>query len=169
MDLCTRIQSLFFRYFLKIPIIAAALASTYMGFFGQSDRPVETFFCPRPVLLPRDKVTSPPDSHEEYFSDLIKRRLSSVFSASAGYKGVWWLPGPNAQTIYTSIGDFSKDDPVEYARTYIRVSDGGTLALDVTPSLHSSPRKEGEPVLIVAHGLTGGSHEAYVIRKNLPY
>lgn len=38
----------------------------------------------------------------------------------------------------------------------------GILAIDVTPPLESNPISAGENVLLVAHGLTGGSHEAYV-------
>lgn len=36
------------------------------------------------------------------------------------------------------------------------------MALDVTPSLAAKPRKHLEPILLVTHGLTGGSHESYV-------
>lgn len=38
----------------------------------------------------------------------------------------------------------------------------GTLALDITPPLAAKPRQDLEPILLVTHGLTGGSHESYV-------
>ena len=34
--------------------------------------------------------------------------------------------------------------------------------MDITPPLHDHPVQEGELVIAVAHGFTGGSHEHYV-------
>ena len=41
-------------------------------------------------------------------------------------------------------------------------SPAGIVAVDVAPPLASHPISGSEDVLLVAHGLTGGSHEAYV-------
>ena len=38
----------------------------------------------------------------------------------------------------------------------------GLLALDVNPPLNTHPVRDNEVVVVVAHGLTGGSHESYV-------
>ena len=38
----------------------------------------------------------------------------------------------------------------------------GLLALDITPPLGDRPVQDNETVVLVAHGLTGGSHESYV-------
>lgn len=38
----------------------------------------------------------------------------------------------------------------------------GIVAVDITPPLSSQPVSQGENILFVAHGLTGGSHESYV-------
>lgn len=47
-------------------------------------------------------------------------------------------------------------------RQLLRLSDGGIAALDFYPSLIDQPPVPGEKVVVVMHGLTGGSHESYV-------
>lgn len=50
-------------------------------------------------------------------------------------------------------------------RTLIRLPDGGTLGLDVCPPSTTKEARElakDTPIVIVQHGLTGGSHEPYV-------
>ncbi|CCL99146.1 uncharacterized protein FIBRA_01161 [Fibroporia radiculosa] len=66
------------------------------------------------------------------------------------------------QTAYAVVGDFSKIDKVEYDRTFLRTLDGGTIGLDVTPPANERILRDDTPILIVLHGLTGGSHESYV-------
>ena len=70
------------------------------------------------------------------------------------------------QTIWCSLGDFSTVDPVHYSRTFLRVPDGGTIGLDWTEPPSTSPEKkllpDNTPILVVLHGLTGGSYESYV-------
>ncbi|KAG7445503.1 AB-hydrolase YheT [Guyanagaster necrorhizus] len=73
----------------------------------------------------------------------------------------WWLPNGHLQLIYCVVGDFSKTDHVVYKRTYLRLVDGGTLGLDSTPPNQDS-FNDDTPVVVVMHGLTGGSHESYV-------
>lgn len=77
------------------------------------------------------------------------------------YVPTWWLPNGHFQTIWCSLGDFTTTDHVHYTRTLIRVPDGGTLGLDWT-----EPEDEGlppdAPIVVVMHGLTGGSYESYV-------
>ncbi|EMD38509.1 hypothetical protein CERSUDRAFT_113689 [Gelatoporia subvermispora B] len=57
------------------------------------------------------------------------------------FRPAWWLYSGHLQTGYCVVGDFSQIDKVEYDRTLLRTVDG---------------------VVVVLHGLTGGSHEAYV-------
>ncbi|KAI0344177.1 AB-hydrolase YheT [Trametopsis cervina] len=91
--------------------------------------------------------------------DLVERRCPSLHNT---FVPAWWLPNGHMQTGYCVIGDFSRVDKVEYERTLIRTVDGGTLGLDFTPS-HSAPHlHEDTPIVVVLHGLTGGSHESYV-------
>ncbi|PWY97742.1 alpha/beta-hydrolase [Testicularia cyperi] len=76
------------------------------------------------------------------------------------------------QTIYSSVGNFSQIDAVEYKRRVFLTPDGGTVGLDISPpSLAASeeelksasdPAGDGLPTVVCLHGLTGGSHESYV-------
>lgn len=65
------------------------------------------------------------------------------------------------QTAFTVTGDFTDTDHVDYARTLLRVPDGGTIALDITPPSHASLPADA-PTIVVCHGLTGNAREAYV-------
>ncbi|KAG9318460.1 Alpha/Beta hydrolase protein [Chiua virens] len=65
------------------------------------------------------------------------------------------------QTLYCVVGDFSRVDKVTYKRTFLRLKDGGTLGLDFTP-IDDSDMPPDTPIIVVLHGLTGGSYEAYV-------
>ncbi|KAN0130915.1 Alpha/beta hydrolase [Lactarius tabidus] len=91
---------------------------------------------------------------------LIETRCPSVL---APFKAAWWLFNGHLQTGYAVVGDFSQADPVVYDRKLLRLKDGGTLGVDFTP-----PTAAGRifdkttPVIVALHGLTGGSHEAYV-------
>ncbi|KAF8308724.1 Alpha/Beta hydrolase protein [Cantharellus anzutake] len=82
------------------------------------------------------------------------------------YKPTWWLPNGHFQTIWCSLGDFSTVDPVQYTRTLLRVPDGGTIGLDwveqpITPA-EDKPLPDDTPIVVILHGLTGGSYESYV-------
>lgn len=63
-------------------------------------------------------------------------------------------------TIACTLFKFNYDQ-IEYTREYLRVPDGGTIAVDIAPPVSSEPIDD-RPILVVAHGLTGGSHESYV-------
>ncbi|THH05238.1 hypothetical protein EW145_g4942 [Phellinidium pouzarii] len=61
-----------------------------------------------------------------------------------------WLPSPAAPKLYTTDS------------TLLRLKDGGTLGVDATPPGHDRVVPDNTPIIVVLHGLTGGSHEAYV-------
>ncbi|KAJ7709929.1 Alpha/Beta hydrolase protein [Mycena rosella] len=82
-------------------------------------------------------------------------------SLRAKFSPVWWLNNGHLQTLYCVLGDFSKTDRVQYNRKLIRLMDGGTLGLDFTPPDLSKIREDA-PIIVVLHGLTGGSYESYV-------
>ena len=65
-------------------------------------------------------------------------------------------------TIYCTLADFSYDS-CTYSRRLLRVPDGGSIALDFTPPITPEDPIDSRPILVVLHGLTGGSHESYVI------
>lgn len=86
-----------------------------------------------------------------------------------------WLNTGHLQTIYSAIGDFSLVDKITYTRTLLRTNDGGTIGLDFVHNPDSlAQRSHGQdvetqavgqddtPILVIAHGLTGGSYESYV-------
>lgn len=86
-----------------------------------------------------------------------------------------WLNTGHLQTIYSAIGDFSLVDKITYTRTLLRTNDGGTIGLDFVHNPDSlAQRSKGQdvetqaegqdqtPILVIAHGLTGGSYESYV-------
>lgn len=76
------------------------------------------------------------------------------------YKPAWWLPTGHGQTVYCVLGDFTKHDHVRYERKMLRLADGGTVGLDFTVGHEKMP--EDAPIIVVKHGLTGGSYESYV-------
>ncbi|KAH9834040.1 AB-hydrolase YheT [Rhodofomes roseus] len=95
----------------------------------------------------------------ETLGSLIEHRCPSI---SRHFKPIWWLFSGHLQTAYSVVGDFSKVDTVEYERTLLRTLDGGTLGLDFTPPESVQKLPDDTPIIVVLHGLTGGSHESYV-------
>ncbi|KAH7343543.1 Alpha/Beta hydrolase protein [Rhizoctonia solani] len=89
----------------------------------------------------------------------LVRSLPSLGSPNAGFEPAWWLPNGDLQTIFCSMGNFEAVDRVRYQRKFIRVPDGGTLALDFCAAPNAT---ELSPIAVVLHGLTGGSHEHYI-------
>ncbi|CAE6417695.1 unnamed protein product [Rhizoctonia solani] len=63
------------------------------------------------------------------------------------------------QTVFCSMGNFEAVDRIQYQRRFIRVPDGGTIALDFCAA---SGATDVSPIAVVLHGLTGGSHEHYI-------
>ncbi|KAF8212259.1 Alpha/Beta hydrolase protein [Mycena galopus ATCC 62051] len=89
---------------------------------------------------------------------LVDTRCASLRSK---FNPVWWLSSGHLQTIFCVIGDFSKTDILQYNRQLIQLEEGGTLGLDFAPANHAK-FKEDTPIIVVLHGLTGGSYESYV-------
>lgn len=91
--------------------------------------------------------------------------LLAACPAFASYAPCPWLPGRHGNTIGSALlrrapprGDGSGAAGLAYAaRTLLPVDGGGVVALD----WHTRPLPR-QPVLVVLHGLTGGSHETYV-------
>ncbi|KAI0941688.1 hypothetical protein AcW1_003506 [Taiwanofungus camphoratus] len=125
----------------------------------------ETYFspklyCPRsPVSLAVKPLPGSKEIQRETLRKFIRTRCPSLFRQ---YRPAWWLFIGHFQTAYSSIGDFSKIDKVEYDRTLLRTLDGGTLGLDFAPPETERRLRDDTPVVVVTHGLTGGSHESYV-------
>ncbi|KAJ3206607.1 hypothetical protein HK099_000495, partial [Clydaea vesicula] len=94
-------------------------------------------------------------SIEDYVNKYCPNLTNSTF-----YPTIWLLGG-HLQTFWAAfVGDNSKDR-VKYEREILTAADGGTISIDWTPRLNELFSDES-PILIVSHGLTGGSHETYV-------
>lgn len=123
-----------------------------------SSSPPEIHFASDPAVL---RVRKDKDSNEiEYVSirTLLETRCKSLFTE---FRPLWWLSNGHLQTMYCVLGDFSKNDCMWYDRKYLRLMDGGTLGIDFAPS-DQSKVPEDAPIVVVQHGLTGGSYESYV-------
>ncbi|KAF8504044.1 Alpha/Beta hydrolase protein [Hysterangium stoloniferum] len=65
-------------------------------------------------------------------------------------------------TRYCVLGDFSNGDKVVYERQLLALPDGGTIGLDFTGPTTQENIDPGTTIVVVMHGLTGGSYESYV-------
>ncbi|KAJ8509095.1 hypothetical protein ONZ45_g8705 [Pleurotus djamor] len=116
------------------------------------------------VRLPDKSALLPVSNHgvEKFSSfplaELVYNRCSSLFS---DFNPPWWMFNGHLQTAYCVLGDFTRVDEVVYDRKYLRLRDGGTIGLDFTPADHQAVRADA-PIIVVTHGLTGGSYESYV-------
>ena len=118
----------------------------------------------RNALLPRKFrfIIEYADSEPNAIVEMISRSCPSLCGAQAA-TATRWLPSGHAQTIWSSVADFSEVDKVEYKRKVIMVPDGGILSIDMAPvSLADPAPDDTRPTVVILHGLTGGSHESYV-------
>ncbi|KAF8206359.1 AB-hydrolase YheT [Mycena galopus ATCC 62051] len=90
--------------------------------------------------------------------ELVESKCPSL---SSKFRPAWWLFNGDMQTLYSVLGDFSKVDQMWYQRRLLRLLDGGTLGLDFAP-FDASTVRDDAPIIVVQHGLTGGSHEPYI-------
>ncbi|TFK54905.1 AB-hydrolase YheT [Heliocybe sulcata] len=135
-----------------------AILSLFVNIF----RPIYTpnlYFPIKPAYIQYRKTRGSEECTTTSLRDVVERHCTSLLKE---YRPVWWLPGGHVQTGYCVIGDFSKVDKVEYDRKLLRLKDGGTLGLDFTPPANERTLPNDTPIIVVMHGLTGGSHEAYV-------
>ncbi|KAJ3543367.1 hypothetical protein NM688_g5859 [Phlebia brevispora] len=126
--------------------------------FGLRAAP-KLFYAPKTAFVPLQSSSKISDAESISLEELVERRCPSLHDVFAQ---AWWLPGGNLQTAYCVVGDFSQVDQVEYDRKLLRTKDGGTIGLDFTPSATEPHLRSDTPVIVVLHGLTGGSHESYV-------
>lgn len=130
------------------------------------------------ILINKEKTTVGPrsgrnsargsscsDSGDEDGQERMSLRTfveSRVPSLNKPYNPCWWLPTGHAQTGYCVVADFDAVDTVVYKRTMLRLPDGGTIGLDFTPPTPARDQDENAPVVVVLHGLSGGSQESYI-------
>ncbi|KAF8308153.1 AB-hydrolase YheT [Clavulina sp. PMI_390] len=100
------------------------------------------------------------ETEELTIKEIIETRVPSALSP---FSPSWWLPNGHAQTGYVVAGNFEDMDRIVYERTLIRTPEGATLGIDMTPpSKESANLPANTPIVVVQHGLTGGSYEPYV-------
>ncbi|KAH9923575.1 AB-hydrolase YheT [Amylocystis lapponica] len=88
--------------------------------------------------------------------------MSKCPTLGRGFRPSSLLFNGHLQTVYGVYGDFSKIDHVTYDRKLLRLKDGGTISLDFTSANDKRPFDDETPIIVVLHGMTGGSHERYV-------
>lgn len=118
----------------------------------------------RNALLPRKFrfILEYADMEPNPLVDMISRSCPSLCGSQAA-TATRWLPSGHAQTVWSSVADFSGVDQVEYKRKVIMVPDGGILSIDTAPvSLADPDSDDTRPTVVILHGLTGGSYESYV-------
>ncbi|KAJ1796182.1 hypothetical protein LPJ59_003904 [Coemansia sp. RSA 2399] len=72
------------------------------------------------------------------------------------------LPTADFQTCFNGVKErFAKPRMVSYERELITTKDGGTIGLDWSPPFAEMP-EDDRPIVILSHGLSGGSRETYV-------
>ncbi|KAJ1818195.1 hypothetical protein LPJ75_001507, partial [Coemansia sp. RSA 2598] len=72
------------------------------------------------------------------------------------------LPTADLQTCFNSIKDrLGRQRIVDYERELITTEDGGTIGVDWSPPFAQMP-EDDRPIVVLSHGLTGGSQETYV-------
>ncbi|KAJ2513024.1 hypothetical protein GGI11_004548 [Coemansia sp. RSA 2049] len=72
------------------------------------------------------------------------------------------LPTADFQTCFNGVMErFGKLNMVKYDRELIVTQDGGTIGLDWSPPFEEMP-EDNCPIVILSHGLSGGSRETYV-------
>ncbi|KAL1741532.1 Alpha/Beta hydrolase protein [Schizophyllum fasciatum] len=116
-------------------------------------------YADKPALIPvRQHEDAVQGEGELDMRTLVEKRCPSLHKP---FVPAWWLPNGHAQTLYCVLGDFTKSDRMRYQRTFIRMKEGGTVAMDWAP-IDQEALPDDTPIIVVKHGLTGGSYEAYV-------
>lgn len=92
----------------------------------------------------------------------VARWLDACDTLTEGFTPTWWCTNPHWQTI---VGAFIRGKPkVPYHRELLGINSNGTVALDWTenPATVLKAAQHGVPIVLLLHGVTGGSQEAYV-------
>ncbi|TRM61226.1 hypothetical protein BD626DRAFT_631772 [Schizophyllum amplum] len=112
-------------------------------------------YADKPALL---SVPTDQGKDELDLRTLVEQRCPSLHKP---FVPAWWLPNGHMQTLYCVLGDFTKTDRMRYQRTFLRMKEGGTVSMDWAP-VEQETLPDDTPIIVVKHGLTGGSYEAYV-------
>ncbi|KZS89895.1 AB-hydrolase YheT [Sistotremastrum niveocremeum HHB9708] len=129
-----------------------------MGWFTSNDY-IPKIYTPEKAISLQVKSEGSQETKSLTLRQFVEANCPSLL---AEYRPAWWLHSGHLQTVYCVTGDFSKIDTVQYERVLLRVADGGTLGLDFTPLTKEKTLPDDTPIVVILHGLTGGSYESYV-------
>jgi predicted alpha/beta-fold hydrolase len=73
------------------------------------------------------------------------------------YRAPWWLPGGNSQTLYAVL--LGRSRPFRFERERWRTPDGDFI--DVDRADPADGERAGRPLVVLFHGLEGGSRSHY--------
>ncbi|PCH35624.1 AB-hydrolase YheT, partial [Wolfiporia cocos MD-104 SS10] len=117
------------------------------------------YYADKPTTITVKASPHSKEARHESLRTFVESRCPSLLEE---FLPAWWLFNGHLQVAYCVLGDFSKIDKVEYDRTLLRTVDGGTIGLDFTPPISERKLRDDAPIVVVLHGLTGGSYESYV-------
>ncbi|KAJ1866092.1 hypothetical protein LPJ57_006024 [Coemansia sp. RSA 486] len=100
---------------------------------------------------------------EKTLLDILETECPSLTDAvRARFVPSALLPTADLQTCFNAIKErFGRLKIVQYERELIATEDGGTIGLDWSPPFAQMP-EDNRPIVILSHGLSGGSQETYV-------
>ncbi|KAG0235698.1 hypothetical protein BGW41_000700 [Actinomortierella wolfii] len=96
---------------------------------------------------------------QEWFVDYVLRKCPSLNNHT--FWPTLWMTNGHLQTAYAAYKTFSKKYQIPYERELLKMPDGGQVSIDWSPSLKKQPKTD-VPTLVLLHGLTGGSYQAYI-------
>ncbi|KAJ3164462.1 hypothetical protein HDU88_005339 [Geranomyces variabilis] len=153
--------------------VAAACALLFLvcliTFFRVSD-PVRLLHARKTVAVRRRRATKANGEVEEVPLHALLASACPSLADPAQKKNVfrptWYLFNGHLQTIYAAFFAERSARQVNYHRELLYFPDGGNVALDwhnaETSPATPSTSEDTTPILVITHGLTGGSHESYV-------
>ncbi|KAI9325133.1 Alpha/Beta hydrolase protein [Obelidium mucronatum] len=119
--------------------------------------PVKIIHSPNTVLIAsRDKKGR---SSRIPLATLLYNKCPSL--AKGRFWPTPWLPFGDMQTIYAGLISKFPEMRADYDRQLMDMPDGGLVAVDWAPKDHKS-MPATTPILIILHGLAGGSRETYI-------
>ncbi|KAH9817908.1 alpha/beta hydrolase [Melampsora americana] len=126
--------------------------------------PLKIYHAPISIdLIPKkSNLNLTQSSSKVNFKELIKTHCHHLFGHEAYYTPPIGMTSGHLQTLCCAATNSSVADKVHYERKIIRVPDGGQIEIDFSPPGSFDDPKDSTPVLVLLHGLTGGSHESYV-------
>ncbi|KAJ3116118.1 hypothetical protein HK100_001150 [Physocladia obscura] len=92
-------------------------------------------------------------------ASLVRAKCPSL--ARGSFRPTLWLPTGHAQTVYAGLISKFPELRVDYDREICDLPDGGLVAIDWAPKNYRD-LAQSSPILILLHGLAGGSRETYI-------